>query len=621
MEFLDRISIGWKAWALLFLITFTAAAPGVFSLPALDRDESRFAQASKQMLETEDYIRIRYQDELRNKKPAGIHWLQAGSSALLGEGDRTEIWTYRVPSWIGAALATLATFWCGMILIGRRAAFIGAALFGSTLLLTSEAHISKTDGVLVFLTTLGMGALARLYIRQDNDKKIAILFWAAMGLGFLIKGPVTPMVAVFAMAVLYVWDGRNWEWMKVLLWWPGPLLFVLLVLPWFIWIQLATDGQYVQGAVGKDLRDKLVSASEGHGGLPGYHLLHIPAWFFPGSLLFIPMIVLTWKELRSRAFNLRQSITSLDEVSRGPLVHDGKDDVIQGLKFLVAWAVPTWIFFELLLTKLSHYILPAYPAFGLLCGYAALQMMSGARAPVSRWTSLVLFALGGGALLAVSYPGLDHLLMADAASDFTTATPDVVLESWSQALSYPLWLWGIGLALTLAAIATFAVRRIGQAVLLGVLASIVIGWHARAVFIPSQLWVQPTVTAQMALAEACGIPGQQCSDGLIGPDRVQAVGYAEPSYVMTLGTQNLHPPETVVALPEEEDTYPMVFLLNMEEEAGQQALETLTAEAQAQGRCIIQTNPRYALNYSNGDPVAFIGLRFDAEPCPADVEG
>ena len=46
-----------------------------------DRDESRFAQASKEMLEENNYIVIQYQDELRNKKPAGIHWLQAASTA------------------------------------------------------------------------------------------------------------------------------------------------------------------------------------------------------------------------------------------------------------------------------------------------------------------------------------------------------------------------------------------------------------------------------------------------------------------------------------------------------------------------------------------------------------
>ena len=104
MTVLDRLATGWKSWIILFTLTFVAAAPGVFNLPALDRDEARFAQSSKQYLETGDYVVLRYQDEFRNKKPAGIHWLQAGSTALLGDEDRLEIWTYRVPSWIGVAL-------------------------------------------------------------------------------------------------------------------------------------------------------------------------------------------------------------------------------------------------------------------------------------------------------------------------------------------------------------------------------------------------------------------------------------------------------------------------------------------------------------------------------------
>ncbi len=73
MTFLDRLSRGPKAFIILFFMTLLSAAPGVFNMPALDRDESRFAQASKEMLEEGDYIRIQYQDELRNKKPAGIH--------------------------------------------------------------------------------------------------------------------------------------------------------------------------------------------------------------------------------------------------------------------------------------------------------------------------------------------------------------------------------------------------------------------------------------------------------------------------------------------------------------------------------------------------------------------
>jgi len=599
MTLLDRLAAGWKAYVIVFLITFTAAAPGVFLLPALDRDESRFAQASKQMLESGDYIRIRYQDELRNKKPAGIHWLQAGATAAFSEASANEIWSYRIPSWIGAALAAAACLWAGTILIPRAAAFVGSGLFGATLLLTSEAHISKTDGVLIFLTTLGLGALARLYIRQDNDRRIALLFWAAMGLGFLIKGPVTPMVAVFAMAVLYVWDRREAGWMRALAWWPGPLLFVVLVLPWFTWVQIATAGEYLQGAVGKDLKDKLVSASEGHGGLPGYHLLHVPVWFFPATLFLIPGLYYTWQGIRRSA---------LETVA-------GRHR--PGLKFLIAWGLPTWIFFELLLTKLSHYILPAYPALALLCGYGAWRPLDATRGTGLRIASAVLFVLGGGALLAVSTPLAARLIKQEAYGDFRAADPAAIAEQWSVAVGFPMALWIVAAALLVLGTLALLLRRIGPATGLAIATAMVAGWHVRAAFLPSQVWVQPTEQARAALEAVCAIPGG--GEGCVAPERVQAVGYAEPSYVLRLGTQNLHPPETVVDLPDTADALPVAYLIDLEHAAGQPAREALAAEAEALGYCATESAPRYALNYSNGDPVTFIAMRFDPGPCAPDV--
>ena len=593
MTWIDRLSTGWKAWFLLFALTMTAAAPGVFNLPALDRDESRFAQASKQYLETGDYITIRYQDEFRNKKPAGIHWLQAGSTAALGEGEHLDIWTYRVPSWIGAGLSVLACFWLGIAAIGRRAAFMGSALFGSSLLLTSEAHISKTDGVLVFLITLAMGCLVRLYLRKDNDKRLALAFWIIHGAGFLIKGPVISLVAGMAILVLWLWDRRDARWMKSLAWWPGPLISVLMVLPWLIMIQIATQGTYVEGAVGKDLKDKLVSASEGHGGLPGYHLMHLPAWFFPGILLFVPAVVLSWRYLR------RRTLESLGAVDR------------DALKFLVAWAFTTWLFFELLLTKLSHYILPAYPAFGLLCGWAALKLMEDARAPVSRYLSTALFLIGGLALVAFTSPWAVEALQADKAGDFKTVAEDAVMAQWAGATDYPLFLWWMGLGAVLLGAGAMVARKVPLAIGGGILAAVLLGWQARIYVLPGQTWIQATETAKLALEEVCGIPRQSCGETQ-GPDRVLALGYAEPSYVLTLGTQNLHPPETPTELPADMSAYPVVYLVNLEDKGAEAAFKGIQKQAAGMGLCSALSKPHYALNYSNNDPTAFVAARFEA---------
>lgn len=674
MTVLDRMSAGWKAWIILFLLTFGAAAPGVFLLPALDRDESRFAQASKQMLEDNNYILIQYQDELRNKKPAGIHWLQAASTALLTGPEAKEIWTYRVPSWLGAAFATLACFWAGIALVGRRAAFLGAALFGSTLLLTSEAHISKTDGVLIFLTTLGIGALGRLYLGTERPGRMAFLVWLTVAASFLIKGPVTMMVVAFAGLGAFVWsragESKGGDWWRPLAHWTGPALFVAIVLPWFLWIQAATDGQYIEGAVGKDLADKFTGASEGHAGWFLYHLSHIPAWFFPATLLFVAGLVASVKQVAGagglntapvrrlaaaglalvagltvlnyglaavpafEAGSVAETLRTLKPLPAWPFLFiaavwlmpgaapggAGPSDETKGLRLLLAWGGLTYAFFELMPTLLSHYILPAYPAFGLLCGYAAVRLIDGARLPVSNAVGMVLFVLGGVILLAASFPGVTTSLMAEAAGDFRTVSAEEVLAAWAPYRDFPVWLWWGGFALAGLALVELARRHVTASILLAILSSVALGWHVRIHMLPSQVWVQPTETARLALEDVCGVPGEDDVCNVKTPARILALGYAEPSYIMSLGTQNLHPPQTPLDLPADAAAYPVVYLLNFEDrKANEPITDTaarLRAEAEDLGACLTESGSHYALNYSNGDPVHFRAWRFDWGGCP-----
>src|ERR1700720_4924752 len=104
-----------RAIALLMLCGFLLFLPGFFSIPPIDRDEARFAQADRKMLETGDYVDIRFQDEVRYKKPVGIYWLQAAAvragEALGVPQAHTTIWLYRLPSLVGALAAVLLTYW------------------------------------------------------------------------------------------------------------------------------------------------------------------------------------------------------------------------------------------------------------------------------------------------------------------------------------------------------------------------------------------------------------------------------------------------------------------------------------------------------------------------------
>src|SRR5881227_3483896 len=107
-----------RAVVVLLAVALLGFLPGFFSIPPTDRDESRFAQATKQMVESGDYVDIRFQDEVRYKKPVGIYWLQAGAvkvaSALGLRQSLNSIWVYRIPSLIGALGAVLLTYWAAL---------------------------------------------------------------------------------------------------------------------------------------------------------------------------------------------------------------------------------------------------------------------------------------------------------------------------------------------------------------------------------------------------------------------------------------------------------------------------------------------------------------------------
>jgi hypothetical protein len=174
------------------LLTFV---PGMATIPPLDRDESRFTQATKQMIETGDFIEIRFQDEARNKKPIGIYWMQAITAGWLSDEPFNSIWAYRIPSVLGGILTVLFVFGLGAKLFDEETGLIGAGLMASSLLLIGETHIAKTDAVLLALVTATQLMVAHFFVaaRQGAPQprlRDSVLLGLAFGLGVLVKGPM-----------------------------------------------------------------------------------------------------------------------------------------------------------------------------------------------------------------------------------------------------------------------------------------------------------------------------------------------------------------------------------------------------------------------------------------------
>src|SRR5262249_42951824 len=178
--------------------------PAFSPTPPVDRDEARFAQATKQMIETGNYVDIRFQDESRYKKPVGIYWLQAGfvrfGEAVGVPRAHTRIWLYRFPSLIGAIGAVLMTYWAALAFVPRRSALLAGLMMASCLVLGAEARLAKTDAVLLMTIVAAMGALGRTYLAAQGEGRapthpwrLAAIFWTAIAAGILIKGPLILM--------------------------------------------------------------------------------------------------------------------------------------------------------------------------------------------------------------------------------------------------------------------------------------------------------------------------------------------------------------------------------------------------------------------------------------------
>ncbi|MFN7902318.1 MAG: ArnT family glycosyltransferase [Holosporales bacterium] len=326
-------------WVALVLLCAVLYLPGQHRLPVMDRDEARFAQATKQMLATEDYIDIRFQHESRYKKPVGIYWLQAMSVRFVGTPEA--IWAYRLPSLFSAIGTVLLLAWL-VLRLGETcwAALAAGAMLASTVLLSVEAHLAKTDAALLLVVTGVQAIILCQYQAWQTGKRLRrhwiVVWWALLGIGILLKGPIVPLIAGLSLAWLK-WIEKDRGFAKTFwdIWGLG--LAIVIVLPWLVLIHQVSGGGFWREAVVNDLLSKAVSGQESHGAPPLFYAALSPLllWPFGGAVL---LALLRVRQHRNH-FVVRAAL---------------------------AWVVPTWVLFELIPTKLPHYILPTFPALVLL---------------------------------------------------------------------------------------------------------------------------------------------------------------------------------------------------------------------------------------------------------------
>ncbi len=473
-----------RAAALLVAFCLLAFLPGFFQIPPVDRDEARFAQATKQMVESGDYVDIRFQDEVRYKKPVGIYWMQAAvvkAGEALGIPEaRSTIWLYRIPSLIGATGAVLLTYWSALAFVGRRTALVAALMMASSILLGVEARLAKTDAMLLFASVAAMGAMARIYLncRRMPERRIGwqmpALLWTALAGGVLLKGPLILMFVVLTALTLSIAD-RSVRWIGQLRPLSGLAWLLLLVSPWFIAIVAKSGDSFFVKALGHDMLAKVTSGQEAHGAPPGLYLLLFWVTFWPGSILAGLAAPTIWKARRE-----------------------------PGARFLLAWLIPSWIVFEAVMTKLPHYVMPLYPAVAILiAGILEPGSLSRIRWMVRGTVGWFLFPV----VIAIAVP-----------VGFFVLSRDLGLIAWpfaAAAVIFGLFAWWL-----------YEVDGPERALLRGMAASVFIAITVYAIAFPMLPALFPSALVQQEVR----------ASGCAAPRLASTFAYQEPSLVFLLGT-------------------------------------------------------------------------------------
>jgi len=287
------------------------------------------------MIENGDYIDIRFQETPRYKKPAGAYWIQTAAVQVLSPNELNSIWAYRIPSFLAALSAVLLTYAIASLFMNKNSALLSGVFLSLSFLLNVEAHMAKTDALLLTSILISQYGLAKAY-KRDVTNLSWLCFWIGLGFGILFKGPIAPLIIVLTIFALWFFD-RNLIWFKDLRPITGTVIVAMITLPWIITVQMHSDGAFLKSSIGGDLLPKLIGGMESHGMPPGYYLLIIMITFWPSSLFIWPSLV-----------NLIKTKNK------------------ESSKFLMAWIIPAWLLLELIPTKLPHYVLPLFPAIAIM---------------------------------------------------------------------------------------------------------------------------------------------------------------------------------------------------------------------------------------------------------------
>ncbi len=370
-----------RKFAILFFASLFFHLAGTWTLPLIDRDEPRFAEASREMLQRGDYVVPFFNNHYRFDKPPLTYWFQTLSYRVLGEND----FAARFPSAVAAALTALVIFAWGRRIGDQRLAWWAAIIFTLCLQTFIHAKAAVADmWMVLFVTAAHWAGYELLRDKLGENPKSEIrspkffwIFYLSLGCAFLAKGPIgwTPLLTVAVMKFCLTNANLNRRFLFPL----GIVVTLGIVAAWGIPAMLRTDGEFLRVGIGHHVIERSVVAMEGHGGgsFLGY-IAALPFYFVAVFVSFFPWsFKLPW--LTRRLWRERDPLDN----------------------YLIAGIVIVFLIFTLVKTKLPHYTLPVFPLLALLLAKALVRQPDAER--FVRRASVLAVSLGLIAVLATPF--------------------------------------------------------------------------------------------------------------------------------------------------------------------------------------------------------------------------
>jgi 4-amino-4-deoxy-L-arabinose transferase-like glycosyltransferase len=314
------------------------------AVPLYDLDEGAFTEATREMLDSGNFITPHKDGEPRYDKPALIYWLQAASTEIFGFNE----FALRLPSAVAATLWVLALWGFVRARLDAPTAAVAGLVMVLSLQVSLIAKAAVADAVLNLFIALTFFEIYRYFLDPDpkTNRRFILRAYLWMGLGFLTKGPVAVFFPVLVSFLFFLSEIRwskqsllvSLRWFRAAFSPLGWLIFLLVAGPWYLAIYLDDGPDFFRSFFLEHNAGRFGEAMHGHAGFPGYYLVMLPLILLPFTGWFLSL------------FNAYRTAWS-DPLER----------------FLWIWFLTVFVFFSFSGTKLPHYLLyGAVPLFILM---------------------------------------------------------------------------------------------------------------------------------------------------------------------------------------------------------------------------------------------------------------